>query len=805
MIKNYFKTAWRNLWKNKVYSIINVGGLSIGMAACIVILLFVFYERSFDNIHKKNIYRLNEVQKFEGMAATQKVALSMFPMGPTLKNDFPEIRNFTRIHWEEKDLMSFQEKRVFLPELFFVDSTFLGIFDFRLLEGNRETALQQPNSIILTASAARKIFGNQDPLGKTVTRFGNDTLHLSVTGVLEDVPENSQLQFDGLISFSTIYSRDPDMVNNWGGNWLDTYLELAPGTNQKKLESKFPAYLKQHMARDNNWKMYELFLLPLRDVHANAADIGLDYLNFQKFDKNYTRIFFIIALIVLVIACVNFMNLSTARSAERAREVGVRKSIGAQRFQLAGQFLSETILLSLIALLLAIGLVELSLPYINRLSQRNLSLPLFSHPEILLSILGGTIAVGVLSGLYPAAYLSSFQPVKVLKGGMLTGNSKSMLRNSLVICQFSIAIFLMISTLFVVKQLDFMQKKDPGFVRDQVLTIPLDALTYSKYELIKKELLQSSLISSVTAAQDQLGSHLDQSSIQFKGDGPMRNLTSTRLIVDPDYLRLYQIALVLGNNFSTDKSANGREYIINESLAKELLKDNVHSPMSSLIGKNFGFDSLGFLLGVIVGIAKDFNFNSLHYKMETMFMFNEKDYGFNTVSVKINGAKPSEAISYIQSVWKHLFPDHPFEYQFLDAHFEELYRADSQVSRIVSILAALAIIISCLGLFGLASYSAEKRIREIGIRKVMGASVQSLVALLSLQFIGLVVIANLIAWPLAWIGLREWMQDYAYHISINLWIFLVAGLVAVLIALFTVSFQALKAAVANPVNSLRTE
>jgi putative ABC transport system permease protein len=799
MIRNYFKTAWRNLWKNKVYSAINVGGLSIGMAACIVILLFVFYEQSFDNIHKKNIYRLNEVQKFEGMAATQKVALSMFPMGPTLKNEFPEIRNFTRIHWEDKDLISFQEKRIFLPELFFVDSTFLEIFDFKLLSGNRETALQKPNSIILTASAAKKIFGNLDPMGKTVTRMGGDTIRVAVTGIVEDVPENSQLQFDGLISFSTIYQ--PELMENWGGNWLDTYLELAPGTNQKALESKFPAYLKKHMARNDNWKGYELFLLPLKEVHANAADIGLDYLNFQKFDKNYTRIFFIIALIVLVIACVNFMNLSTARSTERAREVGVRKSIGAQRFQLAGQFLSETILLSLIALILALGLVELSLPYIDRLSQRHLSLPLFSHPEILLAIFGGTILVGVLSGLYPAAYLSSFQPVKVLKGGLMTGKSKSLLRNSLVICQFTTAIFLMVSTLFVVRQLDFMQKRNPGFVRDQVLTIPLDALTYPKYDLLKKELLQSSLISTVTAAQDQLGSHLDQSGIQFKGDGPMRNLTSTRLIVDPDYLRLYQIAIVFGNNFSTDKSANGREYIINESLARELLKDNTHSPMSSLIGKNFGFDSLG----VIVGIAKDFNFNSLHYKMETMFMFNQKEYGLNTVSIKINGARSSQAISYIQSIWKELFPDHPFEYQFLDAHFEELYRADSQVSRIVSILAALAIIISCLGLFGLASYSAEKRIREIGIRKVMGASVQSLVSLLSLQFIGLVGIANLIAWPLAWFGLRQWLQDYAYHISINLWIFLLAGLVAVLIALVTVSFQALKAAIANPVNSLRTE
>jgi putative ABC transport system permease protein len=804
MFKNYFKTAWRNLWKNKVYSTINVGGLAIGMAACIVILLFVFYENSFDNFHTKNIYRLNEVQKFEGMAATQKVGLSMFPMGPTLKNEYSEIRNFTRIHWEEKDLMAYQDKRVFLPEMFFVDSTFLQMFDFKLLRGNRETVLQKPKSVVLTAAAAKKIFGNEDPIGKTITRYGGDTLSFAVTGILEDVPPNSELQFDGLFSFNTIYT--PEMMNWWGGNWLDTYFELAPGTNTALLEKKFPVYLKKYMARNDNWKSYELFLLPLRAVHSNAADIGLDYLNYQKFDKAYTRTFFIIALIVLIIACINFMNLSTARSAERAREVGVRKSIGANRMQLASQFITETILLSLVALVVAVILVECSLPYISRLSQRNISLPFFSHPVTLIYILLGTILVGVISGLYPAAYLSSFQPVKVLKGTMQSGKNKSLLRSSLVVVQFSSAIFLMIATLFVVRQLNFMLKKDPGFIRDQVLTFPLDDITYRKYDLLKQELLKSALVTGVTAAQDQLGSHLDQSGVQFKGTGPLRTLSSTRLIVDPDYLRLYHIGLVEGRDFSNEKSANGKEYIINEKLANELLKDDTtHSSISSLLGKQFGFDSSGILTGTIVGIAKDFNFNSLQAKMETMFLFNQKDGGFSRVSAKINGAKTTEAIAYIQSKWNELFPDHPFEYQFLDAHFEELYRSDTQVSRIVSILATLAIIISCLGLFGLASYSAEKRIKEIGIRKVMGASVQSIVSLLSMHFLILVGIANLIAWPLAWIGLHKWLQDYAYHIEINWWVFIVSGIVALLIALITVSIQAIKAAVANPTKNLRME
>ena len=347
MIKNYLVVAWRNIRKNKLYSAINIIGLATGLTACIVIMLFVYYERSFDNMHKKNLYRLNEVQKFPGMVASQKVALSMFPMGPTLKQDFPQILNFTRINWDDNYQTTFGEKRIYLPHIYFVDTAFLSMFDFPLLQGNRRNALDKPNSAVLTESAARKLFGSVNPIGKTINHYGGDTLSFTVTGILKDIPNNSQLQFDALLSFNTRYK--PDWMKYWGGNWLDTYLELAPGTNTAAMEKKFPDYLKKHMTangNDDGWKYYELFLLPFRDVHANSADIGLDYINFQKFDKNYTRIFMIIGLIVLGIACINFMNLSTARSAERAKEVGIRKSIGAQRIQLGIQFLGETVLLS---------------------------------------------------------------------------------------------------------------------------------------------------------------------------------------------------------------------------------------------------------------------------------------------------------------------------------------------------------------------------------------------------------------------------------------------------------------------------
>jgi putative ABC transport system permease protein len=761
-------------------------------------MLFVGYEQSFDSFQIKNVYRLNEVQKFEGMAATQKVALSMFPMGPTLQNDFPEIRHFTRVNFRSKFQLTLGEKRVILPQVFFVDSTFLDMFDFKLLKGNRATALQQPHSIVLTRTSALALFGQQDPIGKTLDHFGNDTLSFVVTGIVEDVPANSQLQFDALLSFNTVYR--PEMMNWWGGNWLDTYLELQPKTDVASLEKRFPDYLKKHL-KDDNWKYYELFLVPFRQVHGNTADIGLDYLNFQKFDNTYTRIFFALAVIVLLIACINFMNLSTARSAERAREVGIRKTIGAMRYQLGSQFLAETVLLSFIALAIALVIVVLALPYINHLSQRTLHLPLLTNPWLLPLLLVGTCAVGLLSGMYPAAYLSSFQPARVLKGSVQTGKNRSLIRNVLVVCQFSSAIFLMIATIFVVRQLNFMRAKDPGFNRSQVVTIPLGENTYNKFESLKQQLQGNTLVLGVTAAQDQLGSHLDQSGIEFKGSGPLRYLTSTRLIVDPDYLDLYQIRLVLGRNFSHSPADNGKEYIINESLARELLKDQPGASLSSLLGRHFGFDSLGH----IVGIAKDFNFNSLHYKMETMFLYNQKNWGFSTVSVRIDGARTAQALSYIQGKWNSLFPDHPFEYQFLDDHFEEIYRADMQVSRIVGILAGLAIMISCLGLFGLASYAAERRIREIGIRKVLGATVQNIVGLLSHHFLKLVLIANLIAWPLAWLALNRWLRDYAYRIEISWWVFFAAGIAALFIALATIGFQAIRAAVANPVKCLRTE
>src|ERR1700753_1440588 len=393
MIKNYFKIAWRNLGKNKVFSAINIIGLAVGMAAFMVIMMFVAYEKSFDNFHTRNIYRLNEVQTVGSEGTTQKVALSMFPMGPALKMEIPEIRNFTRIHWAQKYQLTCDKKKLFLPQTFFVDSTFFNIFDFQIVRGDKQ-GLLKPHSAMITEETAKNLFGDADPIGKTITHYGDDTVTFAVTAILANVPKNSQLQFDALFSFSSIYK--PWMFTNWGGNWLDTFFELTPNVNTAAMEAKFPAYLKEHLGKDGP-KYMKLFVLPLKDIHANAADIGLDYINYQKFDKKSTNLFAIIALIVLVIACVNFINLSTARSAERAKEVGIRKSIGAHRFQLAIQFLAETILISFMALLLAVVLVEVSLPYINNLSDRDITFNLFSSVWTVLGVFAGTVFIGLLS------------------------------------------------------------------------------------------------------------------------------------------------------------------------------------------------------------------------------------------------------------------------------------------------------------------------------------------------------------------------------------------------------------------------
>ncbi|MET0300793.1 MAG: ABC transporter permease [Flavitalea sp.] len=803
MFRNYFKTAWRNLWKNSFFSLLNIFGLAVGIAACIMIMLFVFYEKSFDARHTKNIYRLDEVQKFEGMVAPQKVALSMYPMAPTLKQDFPEVKSYVRLNsWNNIELVN-EGKKHNVPKLMFADSNFFNFFDFRLTKGDKLQVLDKPNSVVLSEDLAKRIYGTADPIGQTVSFYGNDTILFKVTGLMANVPGNSHLQFDGVFSFSTI--SNPRNMENWGGNWLTTYLELAPGANIAAMEKKFPAYLKSHMSGDG-WKFYELFLQKLSDIHAGSMDITHDYHNFLKFDKRYTYIFSIIGILVLVIACINFMNLATAKSAGRAREVGVRKSIGAGRFQLAIQFIGESILVCLLALVLAIIFVKLCLPFVRNLSERDLQFPLFSNPVMLLIILSGTLITGLVAGIYPSIYLSSFKPAKVLKGSVQSGKAKSFFRNALVVTQFTASVFLIIATVFAVRQLNFMQEKDPGFSRDQVVLLRLNNKTNPRYNAIKEALLTHPGVLAVSGSQQRLGNNLHQTGVTYHGGKGAREMATSQNVVDPDYLRLYKIRIIAGRDFSNDyDSENGKGYIINESLAEELLKDEPKgSKPQVLIGKRFGFGGMDSV-GRIIGVAKNFNFNSLHHKIETLCMISQKDWGYSEISVRLDSKNAVKAMDDVKKVWAGLVPDFPIDYKFLDDHFAELYKADKQVSEVVAILASLAIVISCLGLFGLASFSAEKRVKEIGIRKVLGASVNSIVNMLSVDFVKLVIISNLIAWPIAWFALNKWLNDFAYRVEINWLVFVLAGLASLIIAVLTVCFQAIKASLANPVKSLKMD
>jgi putative ABC transport system permease protein len=798
MFRNYFKIAFRQLLKNKTFSLINIIGLSLGITVCIVVALFVHLEHSVDAFHTKPIYRLDEVQKFEGMVAPQKVALSMFPMGPTLQNDFPEVVNYTRTYRSEKIQMAYQHKKTSVTSLMWADSVFFQMFDFPLVKGNRNTVLNKSGNVVLSESLAKQMFGTEDPLGKLISQDGGDSTLYTVTGIMQDIPETSHLQMDMVGAFTTDIKAEYN--NNWGNNWVVTYLELANHTDIGKLESQFPAYLKKYIGVGQ--KDYELFLQPLNEVHSHSGDITHDYYNYQKFDRTNTYVFIIIAFIVLGIGCMNFINLSTARSAGRAKEVGIRKTIGAGRFQLAQQFVQESLLFTFIALAVSLCLARLFIPYLNGLSGYHMSYAVLFEPLSLLILVVATFLIGLFAGAYPAFYLSSFMPSKVLKGSLQLGRNKSTGRNILVVTQFAGAIFLIISTVFVIRQLNFMQTHDPGFNKDQVISITCYEQVGEKFKDLKREFLKSPDIRYVTGSFQRLGNNLHQTGVKFTGVGSEREIATSQIRVDHDFLKLYEIKLLAGRDFR--ESDQGKAFLINETMAREILKNNPEIPMEKLLGTPFGFYDQD-TLGSIIGITKDFNFNSFHNKIETLTITNTDDSPFTEISVKVAGNNMKVALQHLESSWKSVVPDKPFEYHFLDEDFKNLYSADTQLSRVVGILSVIAIIIASLGLFGLATYATEKRIKEIGVRKVFGASVQSITLLLNRDFLKLVLIANVIAWPVAWLVLRKWLENFAFKIELSFWVFLATAIVATFIAFVTVSFQTVKAALTNPVKSLKTE
>ncbi len=804
MLKSYLLISIRNIQKHTLFASINILSLALGLAACTMIYLFIQEERSFDAFHSKNenIYRLDEVQSFPG-TNTQKVALSMPGMGPNMLNDFPEIVNFTRFRTVGKRLFERGSYRLSVNQLAYVDSTFLAIFDFKLLEGDRSTALDKPNSIVLTKKTADKFFQDADKIiGEQIST--NGTL-FTITGVMEDVPENSHLQFDLLFSMATITSEDPEFNNRWGSNFLNTYFQLVPDTNLEEMAKKFPQFLLQYMPPDEEDDRdvndnYKLFLQPLDEVHLASSDIEHDYNNYRKFNGQYLDVFIMVGIFILLIAAVNFMNLATSRASYRWKEVGVRKAVGALKSQLFGQFVMETTLMSVIAFVLAVGICVLFLPVLSTMIERPLSFfYFFQNPLLLLIGFLISIVLGLVAGLYPAFYLASFRAIKALKGTGMKGK-KSLFQSSMVVLQFGMAIAMIISTFAVIQQLYYIKNKDIGFNKDQIILVGMNQTANEQFQNLKNELGKSSNVMGVTASGQRLGNNFHQWGFKLKTDTAIMDMTPSNVNVDYDYLDVYEIKLKDGRTFNSEiPTDNGMAFIINESFAKEI---GLEDPVGTPAGHGWYHpDSLG----TIIGVARDFNFNSLHYKVNTLSMVVHPEWGYDEMSVKINANNVQQGIRDIENIWNELVPDWPFEYEFLDEHFNELYRSEDQMGKVITIIAVLAISIACMGLFGLVAIAMERKIKEIGIRKVLGASVKQLMLQLSTSFALLVFIAFIISSPVTTIFLNNWLDNFAFRIDLNIWVFIIGGASAMLIAMLTIGYHTFRSARSNPVDTLRYE
>lgn len=798
MFRNYWISAWRNLMKYKSFSVINIFSLTIGMVACMVIFLFVKDERSFDAFHEKRdkIYRLCEVQSFPG-TNTQNVALSMPGMGPTMAAEFPEIEAFTRFWGFGEQLLELDDKKITIDQVVAADTNFFEIFDYQLLLGEKGEVIDQPLNAVLSEEVAMKLFNKIEAVNETFILDGQQYI---ITGIMENVPENSHLQFDIMLSIGSATSSRPNFDSQFGSNFLNTYFVLNEGADLNSMSERYPEYLASKMDRDDINDIYKLFLQPLKEVHLASTDIEHDYNNYRKFNGTYIGVFILVGIFILIIASLNFMNLTTARAGNRAKEVGVRKTIGAVKGQLFNQFILESILLAGLALIFAIALGFIALPFLNSLIDRQLGMMnILGDPTIIGLIVGLTIALGILAGIYPSLYLSSFKPVVVLKG-FRSFEKKSIFRSSLVVVQFSLALAMIISTLVVLQQLTYMKNKDVGFNKDHILLLDMNQQAQEKYDELKQALLNESNVLGVTGSGQRLGNNFHQWGFKARVDTGVVNLTPSNVHVDPDYLDVYGIKLVAGRTFSQEYTTDdGLAFIINEAFAKELGYDN---PIGQKVGHGwYPNDSLG----TIIGVTEDFNFNSLHYKVNTLSMVYHSEWGFSEMSVKINGENIPQALKDIERVYAEFVTDYPISYQFLDEHFEELYKSDEQMGSVITIIAGLSIFIGCMGLFGLASISIQRRIKEVGIRKVMGASTRELMVILSKNFAIMILLSFVVASPLTFLFLSGWLENFAFRVAMNPLIFLVGGVLAMIIALATISFHVIRAANANPVKSLQYE
>jgi putative ABC transport system permease protein len=808
MFRNYFKVALRNLWKNKGYSAINIFGLAVGLAVCLLISLYVMDELSFDRFNKNasRIYRVNADIKFGG--DLQKLAVCPDPMAFAMVRDYPQIQNAVRFRNYGSSLVKKGTQNIKEERIIFTDSTLFDVFTLPMIEGNPKKALTEPNVVVITESTAKKYFGRTDVVGQTLLFDNKD--NYKITGVIKDVPENSHFNFDFFVSLAGVKEANQ---NIWVSFNFNTYLLFRQDADAKAFEKKFDeinakyimpqAQQLMHISEEDFRKSgnyIKFTLTPLTAIHLHSDRIAELAPNS---DVQVVYIFSAVALFILLIACVNFMNLSTARSSNRAREVGVRKVLGTQRTALIGQFLTESVVMSLIAFVLAILLVILLLPYLNDLASKNLSLSFIRHPFLLPALIGFVLLVGLLAGSYPAFYLSAFKPIEVLKGKLSGGFKRSYLRSSLVVFQFFISIALIIATIVIYSQLQFIQNKKLGFTKEQVLVVK-DAYVLDKQaETFKNEVLKyPEFLSGTVSGYLPVPSGRDNESLFADGNIQNDKAVSTQVWqVDEDYLKTLGMQMVKGRFFSKDFTTDSTGIVINETAAQ--LFGFGENPLGRKITEVMDVKTSAVKNYTVIGVVKNFNFESLRQTIGALCMKLEPSTG--KISFRLKTDNIPQALAQVKSTWKKLVPNEPFSYSFLSEDFDRMYRSEQRSGKIFVSFAVLAILIACLGLFGLVTYAAEQRTKEIGIRKVLGASVTNIVNMLSKDFLKLIGIALLLAFPLAWWGMNKWLQDFAYRIHIDWKVFLLAGFIAILIALLTISVQAVKAALANPVKNLRTE
>ncbi len=805
MLTNYFKIALRNLWKNKGFSAINILGLAAGLAVCLLIVLYVVDELNYDtyNVKANRIFRLESDLKFNGTQFSS--SSSPKPLGPSLVKDFSQVETMVRIHYESDVHVKKEDETIQDHNEAFADSTFFSVFTIPMLAGNPQTALNEPNSIVLDETAAKRYFNTTDVIGKTL--YVDNSATCKITGVMKDIPRQSHFHFSFIRPL-----RDSYMGNEfaWLSNNVMTYVLVKPGVTATVLQKDVNATINNYLAKELEATMhtsmsevvkggnhFKYTAVALPDIHLRSAQT-------DSFEPNgsitYVYIFSLIAVFILLIACVNFMNLSTARSANRAKEVGIRKVAGSLRSHLILQFLTESVLVSFLALLFALAVCTLLLPLFNGLAGKNMQISTLFSTWMFPVMIALVLVVGCVAGSYPAFYLSAFKPIEVLKGNKARGFKSSWLRSSLVVFQFSISIILIIGTIVIYNQLHYMQSRQIGYNRNQVLilhnTNPLDkqikAFTNDLRSLTGVE--NATVTSTIPTMKnyDQNGWFADPTPDAKKA------VILAEFSVDENYIPTLGMQMAKGRNFSVDFPSDSMGVILNESAIKLLgykdpLKEQLYN--SDENGKPTAYH--------VVGVVKDFNFTSMHDKVGPLIMH----LGNNTgdISLRVNTKDIPSLLSRIESKWNSMAPGQPFTYTFMDADFNNIYSAEQRTGKLFITFATFAIFIGCLGLFGLVTYAAEQRTKEIGVRKVLGASVSGIVVMLSKDFAKLVLIASLLAFPVSFFAMNEWLQGFAYRISISPWIFVIAGVSAILLALLTVSFQAIKAAMANPVKSLRTE